>query len=108
MMPFSLGRFCAGAVICPASMQPLSRAVMDVCTNSVKLLVANVTNQRIEPVLEKSSQTRLGRGLYETHLLQPAAIEETAQAVARFASLAVQAGAANVRLIATSAAREAR
>ncbi len=84
------------------------RAVIDVGTNSVKLLVADVAGERVTPVSEHSQQTRLGRGFYETRVLQPEPIAETVRAIARFAKLAAQAGAGRVRIVATSAAREAR
>src|ERR1051326_8436814 len=86
----------------------MRRAVIDVGTNSVKLLVAEVSGQRVQPLLEKSEQTRLGRGFYETHFLQPAAIAQAAKAVAAFAALALQWESAAIRLIATSAARDAK
>src|SRR2546425_1217642 len=91
-----------------ALMQPMRRAVIDVGTNSVKLLVADVRGLDLQPVLEKSEQTRLGRGLYETHSLQRGAIQETAEAVGAFVKLAAQWESAAARLIATSAARDAR
>lgn len=84
------------------------RAVIDVGTNSVKLLVADVAGDRVVPVSEHSRQTRLGRGFYAAHVLQPEPIAETVRAIARFATQATQAGAARVRIVATSAAREAR
>ena len=67
-------------------MEPQLRAVIDVGTNSVKLLVAEVGKNRVVPVLEQSEQTRLGRGFYESHRLQPAAVAATAQAVMRRAT----------------------
>ncbi len=88
-------------------MKPIRRAVIDVGTNSVKLLVADVAGHRIEPVREESTQTRLGRGFYDTHRLQEDAIHATAAAVASFANSARKEGAESVRVIATSAAREA-
>jgi exopolyphosphatase / guanosine-5'-triphosphate,3'-diphosphate pyrophosphatase len=88
-------------------MQPIRRAVIDVGTNSVKLLVADVAGQEIRPLCEQSKQTRLGHGFYETHRLQAEAIDATAKAVARFAAMAREAQAVSVRVIATSAAREA-
>lgn len=88
-------------------MKPIRRAVIDVGTNSVKLLVADVAGHRIEPVHEESKQTRLGRGFYDSHRLQPDAIAATSAAVAGFAETARQSGASSIRVIATSAAREA-
>ena len=83
------------------------RAVIDVGTNSVKLLVAQVSGRRVDPLLERSEQTRLGSGFYETNRLQPAAIARTARAVAEFARQAAEWSAVSTRVIATSAARDA-
>ena len=88
-------------------MQRLRRAVIDVGTNSVKLLVAELDGHGVIPILEESEQARLGRGFYETRCLQAEAIAQTADAVGRFAELATQSGVAIPRLIATSAARDA-
>jgi exopolyphosphatase/guanosine-5'-triphosphate,3'-diphosphate pyrophosphatase len=81
---------------------------VDVGTNSVKLLVAAVQGDVVTPLVERSQQTRLGRGLYQTHQLQPAAIAETALAIERFVAEARALGAGPLHLLATSAAREAR
>jgi exopolyphosphatase/guanosine-5'-triphosphate,3'-diphosphate pyrophosphatase len=81
--------------------------VIDVGTNSVKVLLADVSVRSVNPVLERSEQTRLGRGFYKTHRLQQGPIEATAQAVARFATLARENRAESIRVIATSAARDA-
>ena len=67
-------------------MSPTRRAVIDVGTNSVKLLVADVAGHVVRPVWEGSKQTRLGTGFYETHHLQPGPIAATAAAVATFAA----------------------
>jgi len=88
-------------------MGPIRRAVIDVGTNSVKLLVADLAGHAIQPLIEQSQQTRLGHGFYETRLLKPQAIAATAQAVADFAAIARESRAASIRVIATSAAREA-
>jgi len=83
------------------------RAVIDVGTNSIKLLVADISGSDIIPVCEESKQTRLGRGFYETHLLQTDAISATAEAVKKFSTHAKTLEAKNIRVIATSAARDA-
>lgn len=83
------------------------RAVIDVGTNSVKFLVATVAGKVVRPLDEGSEQTRLGQGFYETHRLQPAAIQQTALAVAQFAERLREWRPASVRVIATSAARDA-
>jgi exopolyphosphatase / guanosine-5'-triphosphate,3'-diphosphate pyrophosphatase len=84
------------------------RAVIDVGTNSVKLLVADVDGKTVRPLHESSHQTRLGQGFYETHVLQAGAIEQTAKAVAEFASEARRWEPASIKVIATSAARDAQ
>ncbi len=89
-------------------MDPIRRAVIDVGTNSIKVLVADVAGSDVRPVREESHQTRLGRGFYKTHRLTPEAITATASAVAGFAELARGLHAESVRVLATSAARDAR
>ena len=84
------------------------RAVIDVGTNSVKLLVADVQGHSVVPVFEGSEQTRLGKGFYQTHTLQTDAINDTASVVAQFAGVARMRNSASLRVIATSAARDAR
>src|SRR6185503_16749499 len=89
-------------------MQPLRCAVIDVGTNSIKLLVGDVADGIVTPVEERSEQTRLGAGFYEARELQPGPIGRTADAVARFAAEARDAVAESIRIIATSAVRDAR
>jgi exopolyphosphatase / guanosine-5'-triphosphate,3'-diphosphate pyrophosphatase len=88
-------------------MKTARRAVIDVGTNSVKLLVADVSGREVQPVWEESKQTRLGRGFYETHRLQSEAIDATGKAVAQFSETARKYTASAIRVIATSAARDA-
>lgn len=83
------------------------RAVIDVGTNSVKLLVAEIQDRDVRPILEDSKQTRLGQGFYETRRLQAEPIEKTAKAVMTFAAKAHELKAQSIRVIATSAARDA-
>ncbi len=89
-------------------MKPTRRAVIDVGTNSIKLLIGEVAEGVVRPIDERSDQTRLGAGFYETHQLQPVPIARTASAVARFVSMARDADAESIRIIATSAARDAQ
>jgi exopolyphosphatase / guanosine-5'-triphosphate,3'-diphosphate pyrophosphatase len=86
---------------------PNRHAVIDVGTNSVKLLVGDIAGSVVTPVSETSKQTRLGAGLYATRQLQRAAIALTAEAVAEFSKTATDLEAAPARVFATSAARDA-
>jgi exopolyphosphatase/guanosine-5'-triphosphate,3'-diphosphate pyrophosphatase len=88
-------------------METVRRAVIDVGTNSIKLLVADVRGRDVSPVLEESRQTRLGKGFYESNHLQPEAIARTAEAVWEFSEIARDKNANSIRVIATSAARDA-
>jgi exopolyphosphatase/guanosine-5'-triphosphate,3'-diphosphate pyrophosphatase len=85
---------------------PERRAVIDVGTNSVKLLVADI-GPTLRPVLKQSRQTRLGRGVFRAGRLEPEAIARTAAVVAEFAAEARALRARALRLLATSAVREA-
>ena len=84
-----------------------TRAVIDIGTNSVKLLVADVTGGSVEPLFEGSEQTRLGAGFYETHRLLPEAISKTADAVRAFVENASRFQPVTLQILATSAARDA-
>lgn len=86
---------------------PVRRAVIDIGTNSVKLLVVDVKGDRIDPIWEGGEQTRLGAGFYESRHLQSAAIERTLKAVAAYHARAGELGASTVRVVATSAVRDA-
>ena len=84
------------------------RAAIDIGTNSVKLLVAEYAEGALEPVWEENEQTRLGEGFYAEKRLQPTPIARTVAAVRRMWEAAQRHGATSVRIIATSAVREAR
>jgi len=87
---------------------PVRRAVIDIGTNSVKLLVADVLGTDVHPIFEDSRQTRLGKGFYESCHLQPEAVKQTAEAVAEFAEEAKGHHTKSILVIATSAARDAK
>ena len=81
------------------------RAVIDVGTNSVKLLVADA-GRVLKPVLKLTLQTALGQGSFRTGRLQPEAIARTVDAVAGFAAEAAALGSVSIRVLATSVVRE--
>jgi exopolyphosphatase / guanosine-5'-triphosphate,3'-diphosphate pyrophosphatase len=85
----------------------MRRAVIDVGTNSVKLLVAEITGTAVKPLLEESTQTRLGEGFFKTHRLSREAMARTSDAIAVYIQKATSLGVESVRTIATSAARDA-
>ncbi len=85
----------------------MRRAVIDIGTNTVKLLVADVQDGRVAPVVSKDQTTRLGEGLHESKRLSRAAIERTAEAIDDFVADAKELGAREIITLTTSAARDA-
>ena len=83
------------------------RAVIDVGSNSVKLLIADVINGIVMPIKQEGEQTRLGRGSFVSGRLDIKAITDTVRTVKKFINLAKAEGADFIRALATSAAREA-
>ena len=86
----------------------MRRGVIDIGTNSIKLLIADLSEGGgISPRLETSRQTRLGQGLYADGKLQAEPIRATVAAVNELLALAKQNDCGDTRIIATSAVREA-
>jgi exopolyphosphatase / guanosine-5'-triphosphate,3'-diphosphate pyrophosphatase len=82
-------------------------AVVDIGSNSTRLLVADVVGGRVREVERRSRVTRLGRGVDLTGRLAAEAIEAACEAVADYVALYQEAGAETVAAIATSAVRDA-
>ncbi len=98
------------ARVAPASLSGARRlAAVDVGTNSIRLLVADAHADGSYRVLDDEKEiTRLGRGLGETGVMSPAAMEHTVQAVERMKRIAMGYGVHALRAVGTSACREAR
>jgi len=82
-------------------------AVVDVGTNSARLLVADVAGQRVSPVLRRSTVTRLGRGVDLSGRLSAEAIEDACAAIGEYVEALWELGSGTVAVIATSAVRDA-
>ena len=74
------------------------RAVIDVGSNSVKLLVADVKGGVVTPLVHEGEQTRLGSGVFETGKLDAEAIAAIAFVAGRFADKARKLGAVEVKV----------
>ncbi|TYP50876.1 Ppx/GppA phosphatase family protein [Thermosediminibacter litoriperuensis] len=85
----------------------MKAAVIDLGSNSVRLLVAEVEGGRVMPVFKDLVTTRLGEGVAETGLLSPESMESTLTAVLEFQKAALFAGCERITAFATSAVREA-
>jgi len=83
-------------------------ATIDIGTNSVLLLVAELRDGAVVPVLERATITRLGRGVDRTRTFDPAAVEATLACLAEYAQEIGRSGAARVEVVGTSAMRDAR
>jgi exopolyphosphatase/guanosine-5'-triphosphate,3'-diphosphate pyrophosphatase len=82
-------------------------AVIDVGTNSARLLVADVEAGKVSPVERRSTVTRLGRGVDLSARLSAEAIEDACAAIDPYMETLRELGAENVDAIATSAVRDA-
>jgi len=84
-------------------------AAVDVGTNSTRLLVADVAGGRI--VAEHAREmviTRLGRGVDRARRFDPAALGRTLEVLGGYAATCDRLGVEAVRVVATSATRDAR
>jgi exopolyphosphatase/guanosine-5'-triphosphate,3'-diphosphate pyrophosphatase len=85
----------------------MRRAVIDIGTNTVKVLVADVQQGQVVAILSKDKTTRLGEGVDGCGKLLPAAIARTIQTVNEFRAEAKALGATDVIALTTSACRDA-
>ncbi|MBV9444608.1 MAG: Ppx/GppA family phosphatase [Streptosporangiaceae bacterium] len=93
----------------PAFRHPLvSRvAAIDCGTNSLRLLVADVGNGRLTDVVRRMEIVRLGQGVDRTGRLAPEALDRTTAVLRDYADIVAEAGASRVKMVATSATRDA-
>ena len=82
-------------------------AVIDIGTNSTRLLVADVSGGQVSPVDRRSTVTRLGRGVDLSGRLSAEAIEDVCGAIGGYVGILQELGAETVDAIATSAVRDA-
>ena len=81
--------------------------MIDIGTNSTRLLVADVSGGRVEEVERRTRVTRLGRGVDHSRRLSGDAIEAVCDTVAEYVEVIDRHGAERVSVIATSAVRDA-
>ncbi|MGI9476738.1 MAG: Ppx/GppA family phosphatase [Hyphomicrobiaceae bacterium] len=82
-------------------------AVVDIGSNSVRLVVYEGAVRAPTPVFNEKIQCGLGRTLADNGRLPDAAMRQTISALRRFHAIARTLGAKNVRVLATAAVREA-
>ncbi len=82
-------------------------AAIDCGTNSIRLLVADLSADKLADVHREMRIVRLGQGVDATGRLAPEALERTRVALADYAVTARCADTERVRMVATSAIRDA-
>jgi exopolyphosphatase / guanosine-5'-triphosphate,3'-diphosphate pyrophosphatase len=83
-------------------------AAVDIGSNSVRLKIARLTRHRLTETHEDREVTRLGDSVFRSGFLSPDAIANTVKVLRRFHRAVQNAGADSVRVVATSALRDAR
>ncbi|WAJ44194.1 Ppx/GppA phosphatase family protein [Mycobacterium sp. Aquia_216] len=84
----------------------LRAAGVDCGTNSIRLLIADVSDGQLHDVHRETRIVRLGQGVDATGQFAPEAIERTRAALVDYADLMRAHGVERVRMVATSAARD--
>ena len=83
-------------------------AAVDIGSNSVRIKIARVVRHRLKTVHEDRVVTRLGESVFRFGTLSPEAMEDTVKVLRRFYRDMQNFGVDQVRLVATSALRDAR
>lgn len=82
-------------------------AAIDCGTNSIRLLIADVTDGTTTEVLRTMKIVRLGQGVDATGELAPEALERTQQALEEYVEIMKREHVTDLRMVATSATRDA-
>src|SRR6266545_7179437 len=83
-------------------------AAVDIGSNSVRLKIARLRGRKLHSIHEDREVTRLGEGVFRTNFLTPESMAETVKVLRRFHRTAQRMGTDSVRVVATSALRDAR
>src|SRR5512145_1285165 len=85
-------------------LRPVRIGAVDIGTNSVRLLVADVDDdERLRTSHRMGEISRLGEGLDRTGLIDEAAVSRTLDCLERFVQEAEYSGASHIRVAGTSA-----
>jgi len=82
-------------------------AAIDCGTNSIRLLIADITGDNFKEVLRNMEIVRLGQGVDQNKAFHPDAIDRTLSAVRLFKDQIAGKGVEKIRFCATSATRDA-
>ena len=82
-------------------------AAIDCGTNSIRLLIADISNGIFKEVVRSMEVVRLGQGVDKNKSFHPDAIKRTLDAVEMFSEVIASKGVERIRFCATSATRDA-
>src|SRR5881394_3445119 len=83
-------------------------AAVDIGSNSVRLKISRLASHHLVEIHEDREVTRLGESVFSSGFLSPEAIASTVKVLRGLHRAAQKAGADTVRVVATSALRDAR
>jgi exopolyphosphatase/guanosine-5'-triphosphate,3'-diphosphate pyrophosphatase len=83
-------------------------AAIDIGSNSCRLKIAKVVAHQLKTLHEDREVTRLGASVFESGIVSPEAMAATLQALKRFQRAVQLYGVDQIRVVATSAMRDAR
>jgi exopolyphosphatase/guanosine-5'-triphosphate,3'-diphosphate pyrophosphatase len=83
-------------------------AAIDVGSNSCRLKIAKIVAHRLKTLHEDREVTRLGSSVFDSGLVSPDAMAATLRALKRFQRAVQSHGVDQLRVVATSAMRDAR
>ncbi len=83
-------------------------AAIDIGSNSCRLKIAKVAAHQLKTLAEDREVTRLGASVFDTGLISPEAMAATLRALKRFQRVVQSHGVDRIRVVATSAMRDAR
>jgi len=86
----------------------LKVASIDIGTNTILLLIANVEGGKIHPLYEIETVARLGEGLQKNEILLPEAMDRGIQTLAQYLKRSQEMGVQKIFAAGTSALREAK
>lgn len=83
-------------------------AAIDIGSNSCRLAIASLERHKLRTLVEDREVTRLGESVFETGVISPEAMAATIKALKRFHKTVQAHVVDRVRVVATSATRDAR
>jgi exopolyphosphatase/guanosine-5'-triphosphate,3'-diphosphate pyrophosphatase len=89
------------------ALQPEKSAVVDIGSNSVRLVIYEVTRAAALPYFNEKVLAGLGRGLPETGHLSPSGVDQAIAALRRYRAILTGLGVTQVIAVATAAVRDA-